>query len=523
MLETFIQSFRLRNAYKVNTVIYSIKQIPLIKKILPDSLYKSKGLKILGTVISIIWEISSIFLGKLIYIATMIFGMMSLYEQNQAGTFVTIFTFLTIAGAIMNTYMFNPTKDKYYAMFIMKMDAKKYTLSNYIYSILKVIIGFMPFTILFGWLANVNILICLLMPIYVAACKILFGAYSLKKYEKTGVAINENKPIKFIWGIVGLCLILAYGLPYIGITMPELIFAILTIITVITAIFACIYMKRFDKYREMYKQILTNSNMNAQTNAQEITKENVHKQIDISKNITSNKKGFKYFNDLFVKRHSKILLKSAKRTAAISFFIIVIVIFAINLNGEFKTKTNELLMNSLPYFVFIMYIINRGQVVTQSMFMNCDHSMLTYSFYKTPKSILNLFKERIKSIVAINLLPAIVIGLGLPAILYATGGTDNIYNYLILFVSIISMSVFFSVHHLVLYYLLQPYNISSETKSSTYSIASFITYFVCYEMLQLKLPTTYFGIATISFAVIYSVVSLFIAYKLAPKTFRIRV
>ena len=180
-------------------------------------------------------------------------------------------------------------------------------------------------------------------------------------------------------------------------------------------------------------------------------------------------------------------------------------------------------MNSLPYFVFVMYLINRGQVITQAMFMNCDHSMLTYSFYKTPKSILLLFKERIKSIVFVNLLPAIVIGLGLPTILYFTGGTDNIYNYLILFVSIISMSVFFSVHHLVLYYLLQPYNISSETKSTTYSIASFLTYLVCYYMLQVKLPTTYFGIGTILFAVLYSVVSLFIAYKLAPKTFRIRV
>ena len=523
MLETFIQSFKLRNTYKVNTIIYSIKQIPLIKKILPDSLYKSKGLKIFGTIISIILELGSIFLGKLIYIAAMIFGMMSLYEQNQAGSFVTIFTFLTIAGAIMNTYMFNPTNDKYYAMFIMRMNAKKYTLSNYIYSILKVITGFMPFTILFGWIANVNILICSIMPIYVAACKILFGAYSLKKKEKTGITINENKPVKFIWGIVGICLILAYGLPYIGITVPDFVFAILTAITVILAIFACIYIKKFNMYREMYKQILTSSNMNVQTNAQEITKENVHKQIDISKEITSNKKGFKYFNDLFIKRHSKILLKSAKRTAAISFCIIAIVIFAVNLNTDFKIRINEVLMNSLPYFVFIMYIINRGQVVTQAMFMNCDHSMLTYSFYKTPKSILSLFKERIKSVVAINLLPAIVIGLGLPVILYVTGGTDNIYNYLILFISIISMSVFFSVHHLVLYYLLQPYNISSETKSSTYSIASFLTYFICYEMLQLKLPTTYFGIAAICFAVVYSIVSLFIAYKLAPKTFRIRV
>ena len=136
MFNTFIQSFKLRNCYKVNSIIYSIKQIPLIKRILPDSLYKSLILKIIGNIISIIWEISSIFLGKLIYIAAMIFGMMGLYTTNSSGTFLTIFTFLTIAGSLMNTYMFNPTKDKYYAMFIMRMDAKKYTISNYIYAIL---------------------------------------------------------------------------------------------------------------------------------------------------------------------------------------------------------------------------------------------------------------------------------------------------------------------------------------------------------------------------------------------------
>ena len=156
----------------------------MIKRILPDALYKSKALKIFGIVISIIWEICSFFLGKLIYIAAMIFGMMSLYETNQTGAFITIFTLLTVAGAIMNTYMFNPTNDKYYAMFIMRMDAKKYTLSNYIYAIIKVIIGFMPFTILFGILANVPIAICIIMPIYVASAKIIFGAYSLKNTRK---------------------------------------------------------------------------------------------------------------------------------------------------------------------------------------------------------------------------------------------------------------------------------------------------------------------------------------------------
>ena len=85
------------------------------------------------------------------------------------------------------------------------------------------------------------------------------------------------------------------------------------------------------------------------------------------------------------------------------------------------------------------------------------------------------------------------------------------------------MSIFFSVHHLVIYYLLQPYNIHSETKNSTYTIVNILTYVICYWMIDLRLPTLYFGLATIIFAIFYSIISLFIVYKLAPTTFKIRI
>ena len=85
------------------------------------------------------------------------------------------------------------------------------------------------------------------------------------------------------------------------------------------------------------------------------------------------------------------------------------------------------------------------------------------------------------------------------------------------------MSIFFSVHYLVMYYLLQPYNISTEIKSSTYKALQGVTYGVCYMLTEINLPTFYFGLAMILFSVVYSVVSLFLAYKYAPKTFKIRI
>ena len=116
-------------------------------------------------------------------------------------------------------------------------------------------------------------------------------------------------------------------------------------------------------------------------------------------------------------------------------------------------EINELLGNSLPYFVFIMYAINRGTGFTQALFMNCDSSLLTYSFFKKPDMVLKLFRIRLREIIKINLLPALIIGAGLDIILFASGGGE-LLQYAVLFISIICMSVFFSVHYLTLYYCL---------------------------------------------------------------------
>lgn len=189
---------------------------------------------------------------------------------------------------------------------------------------------------------------------------------------------------------------------------------------------------------------------------------------------------------------------------------------------ETKEGINKILLNALPYFVFVMYLINRGVGFTRALFVNCDHSLLTYPFYKSPSNILRLFRIRLWEIMKINLLPASVIGVGLAFLLFLSGGTDNPINYVLIFVTITALSIFFSVHYLTLYYLIQPYNAGTEIKSGTYQLVIWLTYMICYIMIQIKLPTLYFGIAAIVFCVAYSAVASALVYKLAPKTFRIR-
>ena len=181
-----------------------------------------------------------------------------------------------------------------------------------------------------------------------------------------------------------------------------------------------------------------------------------------------------------------------------------------------------MLLTFLPYFVFIMYAINRGTGFTQALFMNCDHSLLTYSFYKRPAFVLRLFSIRLREIIKVNLLPAAVIGGGLALLLLVTGGSEQPLDYVVLVVSILCMSIFFSIHYLTIYYLLQPYNAGTEIKSGTYKIILWVTYGVCYALMQVRMPIMAFGLMTIVVCVLYSVVSCILVYRLAPKTFKLR-
>lgn len=520
MISTFFLSFRLKNAYRVNSILYSLKQLPIIKRILPEKLYGVRGLKILGNIISAIWEFIMIFVGKFLYIAFMIAAILGIYQTNSAATFLHIFFFLTICGGLMNTYLFDPTKDKYYAMFLMNMDAKEYTISNYLYQMIKVLIGFLPFTCFYGMSVGLPLWIMILCPIFVMMVKTFINSLSLIDFKCTKKVKNENLPTSVVWILLLVLLVCAYALPYISIVMPTWLFLIFFGLSLGLGIFGFYQIFHFPYYRFLYKQLLTNAPLVIDQTS--IRRDASLSQIELDTSLNSTKEGFSYFHELFVKRHRKILTKAIKKQTIVLVGIAIVMSCLVKVNASVASTTNHLMLVFLPYFVFIMYMLNRGTTLTQAMFMNCDHAMLSYRIYRKPNVILGLFKERLKTLIGLNLIPATVIGFTLALLLFLSGGTSNVYNYFVLFFSILAMSVFFSVHYLVMYYLLQPYNVHTEMKSSTYSVVQGVTYFVCYYMMQLRLPTFYFGLSVTAFCILYSLLSLWFAYRLAPKTFKLR-
>lgn len=527
MLKTLRLSLTLKNTYRVNSILYAIKQIPFIKNIIPDSIYSEGGLKIFANVLSVIWTVISTFIGKLLYFLIMIAAVSGLYnvpESAGASLFLQLLLPLTVIGAFMNSLMFDPSNDKYYAIILLGMDARRYTLANYAFSMLRLMLGFTLSALMFGLPMGLSVWECLLVSFFVAGTKMTFAALELRKYEKKDSVKGDGKTAFLKVVLMVLLLALTYAPPAFGYILPEAVTVVLMCLTVVAGGLSVKKIITFKSYRAMYKELLTDAlTIQMDESAQaKLLKEQSRKNISADSGITSSKKGFEYLNELFIKRHKKILWRSAERITlgVLAVFAAVLVLFVYV--PEAKSAVNGALMNFLPLSLFVMYILNRGTGFTQALFVNCDSSLLTYSFYKSPKFILKLFQIRLREIIKVNLLPATVIGGGLIILLYASGGTDNPLNYAVLFVSVVALSIFFSVHYLTLYYLLQPYNAGTEIKSGTYKLAMWGTYMVCYIFLQMRFPTLIFGASTIVFCLVYCAAASLLVYRLAPKTFKIR-
>jgi len=244
------------------------------------------------------------------------------------------------------------------------------------------------------------------------------------------------------------------------------------------------------------------------------------KKIDPKK--LKNKKGYSLFNTIFFERHKYLLLSSALKYAAVLTGLFIITGILVLVDPVIKEEIGKFLILNFSFIVLVMYFINRGAVVTQAMFFNCDHAMLRFNFYRDRGVILNLFKERLKTLIKINLIPSVVMSIGIVVLFYMTGVNINILEGLAIILSVYAISVFFSVHYLVLYYLLQPYNQDLKMKSLSYGIITTLTYIIAYSTKDINTSFLMFSIITVVVTTLYIIIAINLVLNKADVTFRIR-
>ena len=519
MINSLKMSFKIDITYAINSFIYNIKRFPLLKDLFPgNDLYKSKKAKKIIRILGVILSTIRVIMFKILYFATIYIIATMITPKDIVYGILHIYFMFTIIGMFINNKILSTSTKKYFSIVLFNMNAKEFMKANLW---IDIITNFITHSIcLFILVKNPIIFLFTLLGLL---GRIIGERINLLYYNKYKIPLNYNYTIYWTVVLIGIA---CCFLPLINITVPNIFVLILNIIFLPVTIFCYYKLIKIDNYKLIYKRINTKTRALNSKQSQEYSRQAMmdikEKDKKISTKKLKGKKGYDFFNIIFFERHKEILLRSAKWFAGISLGIMIITAILIILNPTLKENLNNFLLNNIAWFVIVMYFINRGSIITQAMFYNCDHSMLTFNFYRNPKVILNVFKTRVLTVSKVNLIPAILIAIGLPILLYLSGGTTNQLDYLSIPIFILSLSMFFSIHYLVIYYLFQPYDKNMKMKSITYSIISSVTYIVSYALTDFNMSTTMFSIIAIIATITYSILALMLVYKKAPETFKIK-
>ena len=150
-----------------------------------------------------------------------------------------------------------------------------------------------------------------------------------------------------------------------------------------------------------------------------------------------------------MERHEQILKGNTKIFSIILIFLFIISSLVLIIVPQSKEAFSDAITNHYMYFLYLIMITNQGNRIIRAMFFHCDISMLKYNFYRNRKTILNLFKLRLISLFKINLLITI---------------------------STIIISNFFSIFYMSLYYLIQPFTNNMKDRNFKFNLIIILRY-----------------------------------------------
>ena len=564
----------LRSIIGYNSLVFALKKTPVIGSLIPDKLYSTTFLKVIYWVFHIIIETFKLFIGKIfglgmIYLAA--FLLSDQYIEHELGMGMSrsaiygtlgLFFFLVYAlcGILIRVPYFNCTTEKEYLVFMLRMDAKKLNDTLIYYDLAKLFIGYV-IAGLFAVITCAPFWLWLGIPFLALLIKFLGIGLQIMGF-KVRTKFHRSLKISAIAYLIRLSVVLL-AIPFFIVFVANGYFIPVIPLVIVTGLIAAAGIWGFTVFLKsdtnIHRRALHDniSRPEIKTTSQyDNTKS--FKKIKAKGTVKGDKKGFDYLNALFVKRHWTMLCMKPV------VFTIIIAAILILLIGEFiygyytrfgsdncwnMVLTN--LVNMVTFrgyddallplgtesaFQFFRYVAQShllGMMIplsiadnsfktTQAMFINCDNSLMTFSFFKQREKIIKLFDIRLKQLIRLNIGPVIACGLSANLMLFASGGQSYPGEYLVTILVAFLLSVLTSVTWLSLYYLFQPFTTSVIAKGGAYRITSIIIYSVAAIIVWVPMVSYILAPVLLVVTAAYVFFMRKMVYKHAPNTWRIK-
>lgn len=528
---------RIDAAMRGNKIIYWLGRVPLVRRLVSDTLYAAKEGKLALYILLWVWRAVKSFAGTFLYVAAMcVLPLLIVAEParlgQEFGRFCWLLLMLSfVTGALLNPCAVASDQLKYTCVRMMGMNAGRYHLVAELKHHLEYFITFAAALITVSALMGRGALPGLLLSAELSCARLIAEWFHIWTYDRLGKPLYGRVWFTLTVIFVGLAaayvpgLLLDLGTERWLLSVP--VFIIFLIGGALSAVMLC----RYPRYYRLTLNICTADRVSAevaqQKNAGAAFKDVQLKDSDLTaEGECANLSGWPYLQALFFRRHSRMMYKPLKYIligiAAVT--VVGCVLLLIFRDPELPELFSQVTL-TLPFCVFLLYLAQGnilGTRITKAMFYNCDLAMLKYGWYRQPGVVLKNFVLRFRRLCWVNLLMSGAVCVMFTALVLCAGGRPPLVDYLAFLIALLCLGVFFAVHSLGMYYLFQPYTSDLKIKNPFFNVINMVMYILCYACVQIRSTPRWFTPVVLAVTVAYSAVILLLVWKRSPRTFRVK-
>ncbi len=523
-----------RASTRVNLFYYYMQKLPLIGQRFPDGFYANIGFKQGVAVIAFIMSMLLGFAFRFAYVGLMLYmPVIALGEQwsseERLNGFVHLFVMLSfVVAAISSATILEPKREKYVAVKLMRIAPERYMRAVLAYRYLTFLIYLLPAMLLFIKLLGGSAIEAVMLSLALTVWRLGSEYVHARIYDKTGTVLVKHMAI--VWTSIAAGFALAYvplAFGYVPFTGALMLHGISLAGLMIIGVAGALKLGSYDGFQTAVDAatkrddpLLDLGRMMSEAQKSSVqSKESDYSLTGDGMLKLEGKEGYAYLNEIFFSRHSSLIRGPIKKRLIIAGAAGVIGVAAVTvLQGKLPVITME--SRFFPAVLMLaLYSLSVGEAMCKAMFYNCDLSLMRYGFYRAdaPKH----FQVRLIRMLRINLLIAVVFGASVTAVLWASGGPPGA-ELLLLWLAIFALAVFFTVHHLFMYYIFQPYSSEWNLKNPFYFIVNMLVSASYSISIIFGLTMGSFAALWMVLAPVYTVAALLAVRKHGARTFRVK-
>lgn len=450
----------------VNKLIFYAQRLPLIGRLITDRAYAAVQAKRRAGVVAVVQILLGGLAESLLYFGALIALPIALWtdgwaaDERRALFTHMYFCISVLLAGVSSAKVLESNKMKYTAVRLMRIAPTRYMravlVNRYVTFLLYQWIAMMMTAGSLGLSAQQALLLVGAVTMWRILCELLH--LRLFRYSKI-ILVKKT-------GLVSLVMLITLAaayLPFTGLMDFPLFGAavlgqpLLLVLLLLSGITAGYILLHRTNYTDAVRAVTSFDDplLNMERMLLDLQQKSV--QTDRTDNSgvlpAQDKRGYAYLHSVFVKRHRGLAAAPFhKRLVIISVIGVLLALSALFYTEPLNVTQLE---RYVSFIILAMFQLTMGNQWCRALFRHCDMPLMRYSFYR--RDVLQHFCLRLRWLLGRNLLigAALAAVLSVFTLIVAEGKLHSILPPVWLLT--LALAVVFTVHHLLLYYLLQPY------------------------------------------------------------------